>query len=482
MARDPGFRDVIFKADYDNAAPNGDCRYMLPKGMHAVPDVSCDVSFKSDIIKTEAEFHQALSTSAHVEGGGLGFQFSASASYQKSSSDMSSQEFVYVISKAQCTSYFSRMKFSNPPKFDSDFVSAISTLKNGRLKDEDVNNFIETYGTHFVDEMTFGSTYTQQHKIKQANFKTLSSGKFSVDVQASYSGLIFSGGGGFSLDKEQRKAATDFSKMVETTTTTVGSAPPSNGDAMTWASVVKENPVPIRYSLKPISELFTPRFMASLPGLDASVYNKIHDKLRNAPKILCDYLVSQGKSLTCDGQRNWKNSQAVTIRGGYPFKLHLNKQYVDIGTHRTCDLMCSIDENCIGFVHLFPTVCYLINDGASNYVYGWNDWTRAPVFKLFWNRMKKDLIIKGKVPKITASNGDDLFAYKVRFAKRTTDPIAVKDCRGICVKDRFCQAFLIRFGDCSRGECAKCYILHKIDNLRAETNTERRTEFHFVAK
>ena len=46
MARDPGFRNAIFKGDYFNSRSNGDCRYILPKGINAVPDVSCDVSFK----------------------------------------------------------------------------------------------------------------------------------------------------------------------------------------------------------------------------------------------------------------------------------------------------------------------------------------------------------------------------------------------------------------------------------------------------
>ena len=47
--------------------------------------------------------------------------------------------------------------------------------------------------------------------------------------QASYSGL-FSAGASFSLDKEQQEAASNFSKMVETSTITVGAAPPSNGN------------------------------------------------------------------------------------------------------------------------------------------------------------------------------------------------------------------------------------------------------------
>ena len=94
--------------------------------------------------------------------------------------------------------------------------------------------------------------------MSSSSYKTLSSSEFSVSVQASYSGL-FSVGGGFGLDSSQSQAASRFSKNVETTTIAVGAPPPSNGDAMTWASTVKDTPVPVYYSMGSIEELFTPR-------------------------------------------------------------------------------------------------------------------------------------------------------------------------------------------------------------------------------
>ena len=482
-ARDPGFRKPIFKADYVNGVPNGDCRYMLPKGINAVPDISCDVSFKSDIIKTAAEFHQALSTSAHVEGGGWGFQFSASASYQKSSSDMSSKEFVYVISRAQCTSYFSRMDFSNPPTFHEGFIKAVKKLKAENYKSKEISKFISIYGTHFVDEMTFGSTYTKQHRVKQATFKTLSNSKFGVAAQASYSGLFFSGGGGFSLDSEQSAAASNFAKSVETNTVTVGSAPPSNGDAMTWASVVKENPVPIKYSLKPIADLFTADFMTGVPGVEETVYNKIRKKLKDAPKNSCNYLLSKGKSLSCDGSRNWQISEVITIKGGYPFKLHINKQYIDLGTHKSCDIMCSNDRNCVGFVQSAPTICFLVNDITTSF-YQWELQQGSTLFKLFRNKMENDLILKKKVPQITDASNNKLYAYKVRFMLEKTIPVAVRECRDISVSDAVCKAFLIKYGSCSNQVCTNrdCYLYHDITNLPAGSEEQSITkEFHFLA-
>ena len=126
-------------------------------------------------------------------------------------------------------------------------------------------------------------------------------------------------GGGFSLDSEQREAALEFAKSVETTTVTVGSAPPSNGDAMTWASAVKENPVPIKYSLRPIADLFTPRFMSGISTVNAATSDRIRRRLRDAPQKSCESLQSRGKPVSCAAGRNWETSQVVNIVGGYPW-------------------------------------------------------------------------------------------------------------------------------------------------------------------
>ena len=57
------------------------------------------------------------------------------------------------------------------------------------------------------------------------SFKTASSREISVSVRASYSGM-FSFSGGFSIDKRQRDAASQFAQDVKTTTVSVGSPPP----------------------------------------------------------------------------------------------------------------------------------------------------------------------------------------------------------------------------------------------------------------
>jgi hypothetical protein len=76
----------------------------------------------------------------------------------------------------------------------------------------------------------------------------------NVAADASYSGLV-NIDGGFNLDNSQRQSAAEFSKYVETKTITIGAAPPSNGGALTWASVFKTSPVPTSFKLAPIESL-----------------------------------------------------------------------------------------------------------------------------------------------------------------------------------------------------------------------------------
>lgn len=209
---------------------------------------------------------------------------------------MSSGEFLFVMSNAQCHSYYSMIDFTNPPPFDPGFLAWVKKLADPRVSNETVLEFIKYYGTHFFTDVTFGAKFAQRHKVSQKAYESLKKSSISVEAQASYAGL-FSIGGGFSLDKEQKDAASNFAKAVETTTFTVGSTPPSNGDAMTWAASVQQNPVPMLYSLSEIDNLFTEQFAKNLPGI---AYNAVKEKLRNVSQRYCQALKIKGKVNLCE--------------------------------------------------------------------------------------------------------------------------------------------------------------------------------------
>ena len=295
IGHDPGLTHPIFYADYSQERQTSDCRYSLPSGIYAAPDVSCITSFKSEEITTSYQFSKSLSAQANVQGGGWGVSFSASAGYKEATSEMSTGQSVYVMSIASCKYYSTNIDLTAPPPFEAGFLRWSEKLVEA--SDEEVIDFINYYGTHYLKEVTFGAKYIYQHKMSSSSYKTLSSSEFSVSVQASYSGL-FSVGGGFGLDSSQSQAASRFSKNVETTTIAVGAPPPSNGDAMTWASTVKDTPVPVYYSMASIEELFTPRFMFHV-SFD---YNKVREKLENARESgkYCSTLRNEGLVDSCE--------------------------------------------------------------------------------------------------------------------------------------------------------------------------------------
>ena len=235
----------------------------------------------------------------------------------KMSPDMSTGEFLFVLSQAECHHYYSMIDFTNPPPFDPGFIARVKKLADPLVPLDEIHKFIEHYGTHFFTDVTFGAKSAQKHRLSETTYQSLKKSKISVEAQASYSGL-FRIGGGFSMDKEQSQAASNFAKSVETTTYTRGSTPPANGDAMTWASSVQQNPVAMPYSLSGIEELFTGQFINNLPpGLD---YTAIRLKLSNVSQLYCQPLTIKGTVHSCEASCHLEvQGVSPVYRGSYTF-------------------------------------------------------------------------------------------------------------------------------------------------------------------
>ena len=86
-------------------------------------------------------------------------------------------------------------------------------------------------------------------------------------------------------------------EAVSKSVITYGSRPPKNGDVNEWANSALDEPLPLRYELLPIDQLFTSEFMGEL---DVS-----YEKIRQALKTFLDkYCSTQKDDLgisSCDG-------------------------------------------------------------------------------------------------------------------------------------------------------------------------------------
>ena len=145
----------------------------------------------------------------------------------------------------------------------------------------------------------YGASFTYQSKVESSKYEKIDSSELSVEAKASYSGL-FSVGGGFGLSKRQQEAASEFQENSVTTTISIGAPPPYNGDAMTWASTVKDTPVPVEYQLKPIHELFNEHNDTITIYFSADKIETIKNKILEISSRYCRMLGDKGFNVQCN--------------------------------------------------------------------------------------------------------------------------------------------------------------------------------------
>lgn len=425
---DPGFTYPIFRADYSSGGQTADCRYSVPDGLVIVPDVSCVTSFSSTTVRNRFEFAKALSASAHVEGGGWGVKFSASTGYKQSSSEISKGESVYIISSAKCQYYFSKIIFSAAPRFDEVFIQWMHKLNNTNI-DETYFQFIDTYGTHFPTEVTFGASFTYEHKMSAKEFQNQTEKGVNVAVDASYSGLI-NIGGGFNLDSSQRQSASEFSKYVETKTITIGAAPPSNGDAMTWASVVKTSPVPTSYKLAPIESLFTDRFMKSL-NID---HLRIHHKISNLKHKYCTSLQVTGQVESCS-----QLAPGITLENTKLEVYAATNQ--SVASISECLEVCLQNIKCVAISY-----CVTCSDGDSDHkqCYMFNEKTSTNYYSVKTDEntdVWQSYVFADKINHILAFANTEVVGIPRGFVNDDDKKANETECERLCKIDAFCVAY-----------------------------------------
>ncbi|KAK7495008.1 hypothetical protein BaRGS_00013648 [Batillaria attramentaria] len=431
VGHDPGFTLPIFAADYSDGTMTADCRFSVPRGIVLIPDVSCITSFSSDVVESAYELSQSLEGSAKVSGGGWGVSFSASAGYKESSSLMRQGQWVFIISKASCNYYYVKLLEEDAPPFHPVFLKWV--IKLNQTNDDNVySQFFEKYGTHFLREAKFGASFTYEHKMKASKYKEERQNEVNVAVEASYSGL-FSVGGGFSMSSEERQKAEEFRKKVITRTITIGAPPPANGDAMTWASTVKENPVPVSYELASMEELFTETFMGG-PRMKryAIDYSRIHAKMKRTKKAYCGRLMDQGLLKYCSDQ--FGVEMTTTVLNGYytSVKAYSMEQCVDACYQRASCSAVSYCHSCSD-THRQNDVCFMLREGGSVQGKEWSAWVSVVIP----HRIKDQFVLSD-----TAARGEERPLHK-SYGGSTLD-----ECSHQCVDDLSCAAFTF-CSDCS---------------------------------
>lgn len=136
------------------------------------------------------------------------------------------------------------------------------------------------------------------------------------------------------MELSEQQSASELIKLVKTEIITKGALPPANGDAMTWASTIKDNPVPVEYTLTPIGNLFTARHMASLNVN----FEQISKNIKLFSDDYCKYLQEKGLLDSCE-----YDSEQIVIEST---RLWIHDKRIQVRLFSACIYECMETTNC----------------------------------------------------------------------------------------------------------------------------------------
>ena len=295
---DPGFRiQSIFNLSYNQNITSSDGNWNVPDSVTMARTDACDLNFESTQLDTMASYQQSLESEVSVSGGLAGIaSFKASTAYKSVENTMTTTSDKHIFSSAVCDVYTAKIDAYDPPKLHEKFIKALTTLPTD-YDEEEYFRLIDNYGTHAVTEINMGARFGMMSTISKTNYESLNSQGISVSVAASFSILGISGGVDHS--KNDQKGWGD--KYLKATTSyhliSVG-AKPIGMDSIAWANQAITQPLPLRYTLIPLSEIIVPRYVRD--SLETSRMKAIKANLQTALKNYCsNSLVPQGLVRNC---------------------------------------------------------------------------------------------------------------------------------------------------------------------------------------
>ena len=118
------------------------------------------------------------------------------------------------------------------------------------------DTFIEEYGTHFVKDVTMGGRALQEISYTSQSVSKLNS--LDIDISTAARARFAQFFGDRSTDWEKYEEQIRYSSVMTNKTTElyIGGHPPRDGDVRSWIDNVINNPMPIRYSVIELTELF----------------------------------------------------------------------------------------------------------------------------------------------------------------------------------------------------------------------------------
>lgn len=276
---DDGFRQAIFNFTYEQNLMTEDNLFKIPDHCSSYMRQSCSYFQKSTTYDSSKSYQTSLKEFASV-GGDLskffqGYGFSASIGFQKTNNLVQKEQTVIIESGARCELYELTMPMLGSIKLNENFMNFIRSAQN-KTNGITWRKVLQSFGTHFVEKVIFGGRTCFQYFLKARSLEELKIIGVDVSLIAKLVTVIDVTQNMSSLNNQSNAF---LNRVLEINQIYIGSEP--NSDWKKWQENLKNNPVPIQYSVFSLSDLLMPYYFSeydqlTLDSMKDSLNQEIH--------------------------------------------------------------------------------------------------------------------------------------------------------------------------------------------------------------
>jgi N-acetylneuraminic acid mutarotase len=310
LSFDPGWgsANVIDMEDYSAGGEYSGCKVPNAVIDSVLKTESCVYHSTFTELGDAASYQNSLRVdagiSAHGGWGPFSGSFSASGDYSSLNSGTSSHQSIYLGNSAICQMYTASFNPFSTLNLTSGFRKAVAALPtNSSYGDDVLIKFVGYYGTHYTDSVKMGAKASLIYRLDMASYSQFQSSSWDIQAAMSASFGCFGGAAGhINVNKSDESYQAFNSLTKDTIISCVGAKGqcPLIDDTTApndWATLARESPTPIQYTLTSIADLLTSEYF------DVSVEPQIASKQNRLYHFLADEYCTkmpQGQQKLCN--------------------------------------------------------------------------------------------------------------------------------------------------------------------------------------
>lgn len=299
---EPGAPDGISQTpifQLNVSEPTPDRQFLIPQGTVYTPDPRLDFQAESTQLESAFDLGQMFSASIQASGGYGPVSFSASASYAEVNQMTAATAQIVSLSSFQVQVWV--LVWQQPALSDA-FKEAVRALP---VQEDEAAylRFINTFGTHYPQRVTFGGLGYQSYRYSRENRSRLTTENVSISVAAEV-GLALSASVGGETARERMEFESLSAVSESSALLYIGGRDPSSFES--FVRTINESPIPVRVTMREITELFTE---ANFPGMGIST---IKNNLQRANEA---YAVQNGSGYVRYAASSESTDPVYTIAG-----------------------------------------------------------------------------------------------------------------------------------------------------------------------